>query len=354
MAGATTSRSWQVTAAAWRTPALAVVMLTVALAGAELAARNPAIRDALHVPSVGSSSRRFELQLDSLERYAAAEGRVDCLIFGNSTALMGVDPEVLSGAYRAHTGQPVRCFNFGVSGMTASAAGAVAPILVGRYQPWLVIYVVSARDVGQSVEGPLLANDPWVQYQRGTWSLRGWLAAHSGAFRYYLLYRQWLDPSRWPAARSSGGTTRAGFFPIDARLSLSPALWEHTQRSYAAIINQPLSQPELAGFTRLLELSSRATQVVVVEAPAHERLRRWARHASSFYAEAIASMRQAARAQRVSFWRVPAWHIIPADAWADFVHVQRRGAARFSEWLGARIAAAVRDGRLKPPSAPAA
>jgi hypothetical protein len=65
---------------------------------------------------------------------------------------------------------------------------------------------------------------------------------HSAAFRYYLLYRQWLDPLRWPAATSPSGTTAEGFFPIESSLPLSPALWAHTQRVFADVANQPPSQ----------------------------------------------------------------------------------------------------------------
>ena len=89
------------------------------------------------------------------------------------------------------------------------------------------------------------------------------------------------------------------------------------------------------------------TDVVVFEAPVHEHLRRWIQRASGFYGAATTDMRQAARRRRVTFRRVPTWRVIPADGWADFVHLNRRGAAGFSEWLGARVGAAVREGRLK-------
>jgi hypothetical protein len=351
MARAIAAQSWQVTAAAYRTPALAVVILVVVIGIAEITTRTAAVRDVLHIPSVGSSSRRFELQLDGLARYAARKGGIDCLILGNSTALMGVDPEALGRSYRGATGETLRCFNFGVAGMTASAAGAVAPILVRRYRPRLLIYVVSVRDVGKSVEGPLLAADAWVRYQHGTFSVPGWLASHSAAFGYYLLYRQWLDPLRWPAARSPSGTTATGFFATTAHLSLSPALWAHTQQSYGHILDQPLSQPELTGFSRLLSLSGDDVQVVVVEAPAHPRLRRWAHRASTFYSNAITHLRHAARVRHVAFWRAPTQRIIPPDSWVDFVHLDAHGAARFSEWLGARLARTVGTGRLVLPDA---
>jgi hypothetical protein len=343
-------RSWQVSRAAFVTPALALTLVAFVLSAAEIVARLPSVRDWLHPPSVGSTSRRFELQLDGLGRYAAA-GRPDCIVIGNSTVLLGVDPSALSAAYRARTGRDLRCFSFGVAGMSASAVGAIAPILLDDYRPWLLIYVSSVRDVGQSVDGPLLASMPWVRYRRGDLSVDGWLTEHSAAFRYYLLYRQWLDPSRWPAARSRGATTAAGFLRAERRLPLSEALWARVQRAYTETTRQSPSQTELEGFSRLLDLRSSATQIVVVEAPAHERLRRWARHTSAFYGDAIGRMRQAARRRRIPFWRVAAWRVIPTDGWTDFVHLNGPGAARFSEWMGTRLAAAVREGRIKVPSA---
>lgn len=343
-------RSWQVSPAAFSTPLVACLLLLVLLAVAEVAARTPAVRDALYIPSLGSSSRRFEMQIDGLDRYAGA-AEVECLVLGNSTALMGVDPQALARGHRERTGRDLRCFNFGVSGMTAAAAEAVAPILVKRHRPALLVYVVTARDVGETVDGPLLANTPWVRYRRGTFSLHGWLADRSAAFRYFLLYRQWLDPRRWPAATSPSGTTAEGFYPIEASLPLSPALWEHTQRAYAEVAGQPLSETELGGFSRLLELSGQGTEIVVVEAPVHPRLQRWARRHSAFYAEALTRLRETARRQHVRFWRVPTWKVVPADGWLDFVHLNRRGAASFSAWLGARIGAAERGGGPAGPRA---
>lgn len=332
------SRSWRVSAAAFGTPALACMLLVGLLGLAEATFRLPAVRNALKAPSVGSPSRRFELQLDGLDRFVECEGGVDCIVLGNSTALLGVDPDVLEDSYHSRTGRSLRCFNFGVGGMTASAAGAVAPILVERYQPRLLLYVVSPRDVGQSVDGPLLAQTPWVQYRLGAFNAEGWLAEHSAAFRYYLLYRQWLDPSLWTAAASAGGTDRAGFFRSQVRLSLSPVLWEHTLRAYGEVARQPPSATELAGFARVLALSGESTRIAVVEAPVHERLRRWAKRSTSFYGEATMELRRAARRQHVVFWRVPTWRIVPADGWTDFVHLGSSGAAGFSEWLGARLA----------------
>jgi hypothetical protein len=284
------------------------------------------------------------LQLDSLDRYAASERRIDCLAIGNSATLMGIDPEALAVGYRRRSGRRLRCFNFGVGGMTASAAGAAAAILVDLYRPRLLVYVVSVRDVAESVDGPLLTNTPWVRYRRGTFSVDGWLTDHSAAFRYYLLYRQWLDPSRWPGARSSAGTTRAGFFPIHSGRTLSPHLWAHTQRTYADLLRQPPSPRELAGFAALLNLSQGGTQVVVVEAPAHDRLRRWARRSGRLYADATARMRQGTTSRGVRFLRAPR-KVIPANGWTDFVHLNALGAARYSEWLGERLGAGVRDAR---------
>jgi hypothetical protein len=345
MPDAIPDRSWQASRATLLAPAVAGAVLVALLGGAEIASRCAAVHAALHPPSVGSPSRRFELQLDSLQRYAASASP-ECIVLGNSAALMGIDPDALTAGYRTRMENGLRCFNFGVAGLTASAAAAVAPVLIDSYHPWLLLYVVSPRDLGESVDGPLLANMSWLQYRHGKFSLTGWLTEHSAAFRYWLLYRQWLDPLRWPAAASPAGTTPAGYFPVETRRPLSPELWTFTQRSYAGIASQPISQTELDGFTRVLEVAEKGTQVVVIEAPMHPRLGRWARHSSRFHDQAIAGMRRAARQKRITFWHAPVWRIVPSDGWADFFHLNPGGAARFSDWLGGRIALAVQEGRL--------
>jgi len=332
-----TSGTWRVSVAALRTPAMALVILAVGLALAEMAARRPGMREVLGTPSIGSPSRGFELQLNGLEQFASRLP-VDCIVVGNSTAQMGVDPAVLDGRYLSLTGRDLHCFNFGVAGMTAGAAGAVATILVQRYHPRLLLYVVSARDVGESVDGPLLESTPWVRYQLGSFSSEGWLVEHSAAFRYYLLYRQWLEPSAWRVAASEAGTTDAGFLRARTRLPLAPEVWAHAVGFYSEIAREPPSPSELAGYARVLSLSGPQTRVIVIEAPAHERLRRWARRSTRFYGEAMRRMRDEARRRRVPFWRVPTWRVVPADGWSDFVHLDGAGATSFSEWLATRLA----------------
>jgi len=97
----------------------------------------------------------------------------------------------------------------------------------------------------------------------------------------------------------------------------------------------------------IMDLARTGTAVVVVEAPVHQRLRRWAQHVSSFDPGVLGAARRAARRQHATFRRVPTWRVVPADGWADFVHLNPRGAVLFSEWLGARVGDAVQTGRLK-------
>jgi len=344
MSPATAARSWRVTPAALLFPASVCAALVALLVVAEVTARRPAVRRALLTPSVGSPSRLFERQLAGIEAFAAREGRVDCIALGNSTALNGIDPQALDRGARAAGGGSLSCYNFGVAGMTASAAGAVAPILVDLYRPAVLVYIVSRRDVSPSVDGPLLANIPWIQYRHGDFSIAGWLTEHSRAYRYYLLYRQWLDPVRWRVVAGPSLTTTAGYYPIDKGLPLSPALLAHAQRAYRDMVAQPISEPELRGLTRLLELADADTQLVVVEAPSHPRLRRWAR-ATHSHARAMRQVQQETRRHQVPFWSVPLTRIIPADGWADFVHLNSRGAERFSHWLGARLSTVAPRGR---------
>lgn len=351
VASATDLRTWRVTAAPLRTCVLAGLLLAAAFGVAEVTARLPAVRQALLAPSVGSASRRFELQLETLDRYVDSTGGIDCLALGNSATLMGVDPEALGRGYRINGVHGPRCFNFGIGGLSASAAGELAPVLIDLYRPALVVYVVSARDVAQDVRGPVLAETPWLAYRRGVFSVDGWLVDHSAALRYFLLYRQWLDPVRWRAASAAPGTTNAGFFATRGGRQ-SPALWQRTRRQLSDLAGRSPAAAELEGFANVLASGGETAQIVVVEAPLHPKVRAWLGQHADSYDEILAQLREIARRRGVAFWPAPDDAIIPADGWLDFVHLNARGAASFSEWLGDEIATAAGAGELAPPDAP--
>jgi hypothetical protein len=63
-------------------------------------------------------------------------------------------------------------------------------------------------------------------------------------------------------------------------------------------------------------------------------------------------MRQETASRGVRFLRAPR-KVIPANGWTDFVHLNALGAARYSEWLGERLGAGVRDARRDHSHVPA-
>ena len=90
--------------------------------------------------------------------------------------------------------------------------------------PRLVFLSFNAANNGVETAEKFLA-DPWVQYRLGNFSVRGWLAEHSAAYRYFLAYRNWMA---WDFAgnhslvlRRTGALTPDGY-DIENRVAEDP------------------------------------------------------------------------------------------------------------------------------------
>jgi hypothetical protein len=118
------------------------------------------------------------------------------ILLGSSLTNSGVEPEEINKAYTKATGnEPLRIFNFGVEGLTIQPNSAVARLLFETYHPKVLIFGTEIRDYaannGVGVANEILS-DPWIRYRMGDFNLRGWLAEHSIAYRYYLANRNYL------------------------------------------------------------------------------------------------------------------------------------------------------------------
>src|SRR4051794_37844514 len=101
----------------------AVIILIVVLGGSEVLARSAPIQSILVAPSVGSEQYQLGPKLLLLDRLIQRDGPVDCIFIGSSMVLRGIDPEIVSAAYRDETGRSIKCFNFGLFSLDAAAAG---------------------------------------------------------------------------------------------------------------------------------------------------------------------------------------------------------------------------------------
>ncbi len=307
---------------------LALILLWSLLAEALL--RSP-LGDFLP-PSVGADNFQFDLKTHYLEQFIRRYGRLDCLIVGSSMANSGLDPLIIDQVYTQETGQTLHCFNFGLSALTMASGGDIARALLRRYQPHILIIVLSARDFSieyGDLTAPLLQT-AWVRQNLGQASLEGWLVNYAGGYRYRLALQYWLRPeNRAPFLQEYHALTRQGFSPLQefrdppvnfpAFVDFSPA--QSAWQGFESIQNQP------------------ETVVIFVEAPIQPAYRQIYLETPQRYEQRfIQPVQTDLAARNIPFLRtVNLSNSLPADFWYDSLHVNSRGAPVFSRWLGGQL-----------------
>jgi len=334
----------RVTARPLRTAGLAAVLLAAFAGAAEWAARTEAVRRRLGAPGTGSANASFDVALDRLEA-AARRGPLDCLVLGSSVAYWGVDPRRMADAYRARTGAGLRCVTFGVNGLTAATAASLAPVLARRCRPRLLLFVTTPRLVplamGRDATRALEAS-PWLASQRGEFTLAGWLANRSAAYRLYLAHQGWMRESYWKERTAAhlfdtmtapDGHGRdighpAGRPPVGVRRSRTcPDAWDY-----------PVNPAPARGLEPLAALAA-AMPVAIVRMPVPLGALRRCPARKAEVRRAAHALARWARGAGIPVWAPdPPWLGPDADYY-DFVHLNAAGAARLSAWLGERLAA---------------
>jgi hypothetical protein len=304
---------------------------------AEIVARTP-LGYKLPPPSVGADSFEFDTKVYYLEQSIRQRGSLDCLIIGDSMTNNGPDPRLFEEAYRAKTGSSIHCFNFGLPAMFLDATGPLAEALVRRFQPKLLIVILSARNFEESVDFPIryVGSSDWSRYNLGKPSLRGWAVNSLYGYRYALSMKYWLTPSNRESFSDTWRMiTPEGFSPANGfgeQRELDPEPPEF-QRTYP---------PAQAGFDRLLELPRKGVSVLIVDAPIRPDI--YSAWQASYFEPYIEYMHDTLTPQGIPFWLTrQISNSIPADGWYDIQHVNENGVPLFSTWLGEQLA------RVYPP-----
>jgi hypothetical protein len=343
-----------------RTLLLTGLILVVLLGTLETVCRIPAVTDSLPAPSIGSNYAALEIKLHVLDTLTR-EAPIDCIFVGSSVVHRAIDPVTIDTVYQSQTGRSIRCFNLGLGGMVPSAARLLVEYLFDTYHPGLVIYGFSPRAFTQAgraegLSGRDVAGLAWLQYQRGTFSVKGWLFNHSRAYSYYVALSNWIQPdfatlitdrraqeSDWQAnlgqrtlpsknhiASVQGGKRDSRYFPFFGNYHPVPA--------------------ELDSFKQLLALSHPPDrQLVVLEIPVYHVLVNdyMGRDA---YDRLMAQIEPATQAAGVPFWHTLDSNPVAEEDWQDPLHLNVSGAQKFSSWLGAQIGQAVAQGSLRDPA----
>jgi hypothetical protein len=309
----------------------------------------------------GGRHRQFELQLGRLETVVSRDGPIDCIFLGNSMVWLGFDPEAFARTYRRQAGEGIRCFNFGVDGMPTVSAGPLASILARDYQPRLMIYGTSARDYSLSKgtsEATRILELPWLQYRLGQFSIQGWFHDHSRLYQYqeslshvlrfderYLLLTRYHD-----SLKDDYGFYRKETVGEFVSMPPDPRSEETQIRGLFGVLSDYEMLPEnLSGLEQIVGQNSYGIQVLIVEMPVPPTYLHFFGNGQQDHQRFIDQMERVAESGAVQFWPTTQLWLIPDDGWADYAHLNTKGARVFSEWLGAQLGMAVVQGKLGSP-----
>ncbi|MCC6905693.1 MAG: hypothetical protein IT326_07610, partial [Anaerolineae bacterium] len=258
-----------------QTLALALLLLALGLGLAESILRIPAVQAVLPPPSTGTGLAQFEVKRQILLEYIETGAPINCVAIGSSMVDSGFNPQALAEGYVQAAGSTLKCFNFGVQGITGAEAGGVFRLMQDAAYPDVLIYGVSARDLAE-YNGPQIdlvtrafQANPWIRYRLGIFSVPGWLTDHSAAYGYYLTARAMLSADEWNARMSSFDATRADGFRV-APLSNNAgpdAPTEFVPEVTGPLVDYHPSPTRLAGLDEVLNLQTEGVTVVIVEMP---------------------------------------------------------------------------------------
>jgi hypothetical protein len=319
---------------------LAVLILLIALL--EGLARLPWVET--HVPAaVGSAHQDINMKFSELDALLYHTGRIDCIFVGSSMVLRGIDPVVFVQAYRQQTGEDIVCYNFGVRASRASSIGPLSEILIERYHPWLLVYGVSLRDLTgeefQNEQQAAILNSPWLEYQFGSFNMKGWLIDHSKSLRHFLAFHDWLI---------SKFDTSVGCLDDRPCLGYSP----NTTRSGEALIRDPtprnyvFTQVQWTGLEYFLSLRTQ-TQLLFVEMPPSYRQLTSIKGGEEAFRGFVYQLRDFIVGYDVPVLTTSDRDLIPDSGWSDMYHLHQIGAEIFSAWLGDQVGIAVNAGELR-------
>lgn len=322
--------------------------------------------------SYGLEYRRLEVQLARLDAFVAQHGRVDCIVIGSSLVEHGVDPSLFEAHYQAAFGAAIDCFNMGLGSITASGQAVTVEMLLGRYQPRLILVGTEARAYNEAQLLKLgnhvtqaeqrLPDEAWMRYQRGEWSPLGWLIDHSALLQAYQLLATGfrLDAQNETLAQALAQTCN-GYTPltgqvINVRLPVdraNPQDGDLRQLEFFSVYT--MSEHDLAGLRRMAQLHRPPSQIVIVEMPVHPSYLDYFAAGPQTHQSFIQTVSNLTQAEGALFWpsTPQVSNTIPTEAWNDRYHVNQQGAPILTAWLAEQVIQAIQSGQLEALHKPA-
>jgi hypothetical protein len=294
--------------------------------------------------SYGTSHPQFDSQIVNIKQRFIQNGRIDCIFLGNSETSAAMDPTVVEQIYFEKTGRKIICQNFGVSGLTASAAWPVAQLLIKNFQPSVIIFGTNMFDylphIGDGAERSITSS-PWVQYELGNFSIDGWLIDNLYSYRYYLGIYQYLFTDHYAKSALIDYTPYESDAEIGTNgheLSFSNFMdmtIEEQKDYYKSRIKSPdIDQKEIHALQNLLSLNSAQVKIVVVEMPVTPTLLSLRPKFKELYPEFLNLERLLTSNANSELWLTQETLQIPQNGWYDLQHLNEIGKIYFSTMIG--------------------
>lgn len=248
----------------------------------------------------------------------------------------GLNPTHIEDVYKEKTGISINCFNIGMPALTLDASGPVAKALAHRFQPRLLVFILSPRDFvpkyGEVYRH--IASSAWVKQNLGETSLKGWAVNSSFSYRYLLAFQYWLNPAnREKIIISSDVISPRGFTPVYG--FRTPSQVYGTQPDYDFY-----DADFQKGLAHLLQVQNDDVNLLIIDAPIQPDYYPIYLESPEIYRKSyITPLENALAPSKIPLWLTDKLsQTIPNEAWYDPMHVNEKGVPVFSIWLGEELA----------------
>lgn len=314
----------------------AVVWLLVFCVAIEAFARTSIGGNFFKYESYGSAHPHFDAQIIRIKEREAQDGRIDCIILGDSQILYGIDPAMVEQSYFEKTGKALRCQIFGLGGLKPITAYPLTKILIKNFHPSIIVFGTDLFDYTsvQAGSDASIMSSPWVKYQLGDFSFDGWLIENSSAYRHYLgADRYVFNAEEKPDYIGSNGHS--------LKFSEKTNMTEQEQVDYFdSLLDRPeITGDQLDGLHELLALNSDETKIIIVETPVNPvffTLKKFA-YNRKVYPDFRNMLENEAAFVNTDLWLTQETVQIPANGWYDIVHLNKIGGEYFSRLLGEHL-----------------
>jgi len=311
----------------------------------EVSLRSPFVRRHLADPEPTLWHAPFiHAKLDYLQSFHRKHA-IKTLFMGNSTVQTGIDPVIFDKA-RDPTFDRADSFNAAIEGLPPASMALFLKMYLSSIHPDVIVYGLTPQDLN--------SNSPWAQDMDDRVSRSPRLVAETDAgldgratrflltnsmlFRYRHVLHEFLLSGGSPVRPEVPYFDRRGFHSIDATLAALDGAARKKLIPRASLVNYSVEGKQREHLLAILRMArERKIRVVLLNMPLSADYYKLGFSESAERLAYIGALRSIAADQNVLLID-PGKELGLTDSdFADLNHLNRAGASKLSEWLGAEF-----------------